>query len=339
MSSEGIQRARRLQDAAKLSVDLMALGLQATPEDAPDVRAALLRAVRDQGIPQSTAQQLIGAALATGDRSLSTPWAEYAAGATPQAKQKFAAALETVRDEQRDRVIAELASVDIAGLNTDEEEDDQPAPLPVAQTPQLAPGAATSAPFTPSSEPPGTASKLPRPARSAAVTAQATAPPLARTLTLGSPAASAAPPATPATPAPAPAPTPAAAATPARPARPDAAAVNLAELRADVLEALNRGTLQTPQDAEALLDALQDNPLTAALYREGTLAARDLIRPGYADSMERRLRDRAASQQGARARTMSARRSASLPIPRQLPAPDNTGLKRYRRPHFADPDA
>ena len=169
MSTEGIQRARRLQDAAKLSVDLMALGLKATPEDAPDVRAALLRAVRDQGIPQTTAQQLIGAALATGDRTLSTPWAEYAAGATPQAKQKFAAALRAVREEQDERAIADLVSLDIAGLNTDEEDDAEPAaPLPVAQTPQLAPGTATSAPFTPASEPPGTASKAPRPARSAA---------------------------------------------------------------------------------------------------------------------------------------------------------------------------
>ena len=220
------------------------------------------------------------------------------------------------------------------------DEDEPAAPLPVAQTPQLAPGAATSAPFTPSSEPPGSASKPPRPARSAAITAQVTAPPLARTLTLGSPAASAAPPDTPA---PArPAPTPADAATPARPtrpARPGAAAADLAELRNDVLEALNRGTLRDEGETEALLNALQDNPLTAALYREGTLAARDLIRPGYADSMERRLRDRAASQQGQRARTMSARRSASLPIPRQLPAPNTPGLTRYRRPHFADPDA
>jgi len=338
MSTEAIQRARRLQDAAKLSVDLMALGLKATPDDAPDVRAALLRAVRDQGIPQTTAQQLVGAALATGDRSLSTPWAAYAAGATPQAKQKFTAALRAVREDQEDRAFAELQALDIAALNTDEE-DDESAPLPVAQTPQLAPGAAISAPFTPSSEPPGTASKPPRPARSAAVTAQATAPPLARTLTMPSPASSAAPPATPA---PAPAPTPPDAATPARPARParpGAAAANLADLRDDVLEALNRGTLRDQGEVETLLNALQDNPLTAALYREGTLAARDLIQPGYADSMERRLRDRAASQQGARARTMSARRSASLPIPRGLPAPDNSGLKRYRRPHFADPDA
>ena len=152
-----------------------------------------------------------------------------------------------------------------------------------------------------------------------------------------SPAASAAPPATPApAPAPADATTPA---RPARPARPGAAAADLAALRADVLEALNRGTLRNEGETEALLDALQDNPLTAALYREGTLAARDLIQPGYADTMEKRLRDRAASQQGQRARTMSARRSASLPIPRQLPATGNTGLKRYRRPHFADPDA
>ena len=46
MATEGIQRARRLQDAAKLSVNLMALGLRASVEDASDVRAALLRAVR-----------------------------------------------------------------------------------------------------------------------------------------------------------------------------------------------------------------------------------------------------------------------------------------------------
>ena len=187
MSTEGIQRARALQNAAKLSVDLMAIGLKATPEDAPDVRAALLRAVRDQGIPQTTAQQLIGAALATGDRTLSTPWAEYAAGATPQAKQKVAAAIRAVREEQDDRVIAELQALDIAGLYTDSEDDEPAAPLPVAQTPRLAPGTAASAPFTPSSEPPGSASKPPRPARSAAITARVTAPPLARTLTLGSP--------------------------------------------------------------------------------------------------------------------------------------------------------
>ena len=331
MSTEGIQRARRLQDAAKLSVNLMALGLKATPEDASDVRAALLRAVRDQGIPQTTAQQLIGAALATGDRTLATPWAEYA-GATPQAKQKFAAALRAVREEQDERAIADLVSLDIAGLNTDEEDDAEPAaPLPVAQTPQLAPGTATSAPFTPASEPPGTASKLPRPSRRAAVTAQVTAPPLARLLSMPSPAARRPPPATPA-----PAPSPA---RPARPARPGAAAATLAQLQADVLAALNRGTLSNEDEATALLDALQDNPLTAALYREGTLAARDLIQPGYADSMERRLRDRAASQQGQRPRAMSARLSATLPIPRQLPAPGNTGLQRYRRPHFADPDA
>ena len=334
MSTEGIQRARALQNAAKLSVDLMAIGLKATPEDAPDVRAALLRAVRDQGIPQTTAQQLIGAALATGDRTLSTPWAEYAAGATPQAKQKVAAAIRAVREEQDDRVIAELQALDIAGLYTDSEDDEPAAPLPVAQTPRLAPGTAASAPFTPSSEPPGSASKPPRPARSAAITARVTAPPLARTLTMPSPAASAAPPATPA-----PAPAPADATTPARPARPGAAAANLAQLQADVLAALNRGTLRNEDETELLLNALQDNPLTAALYREGTLAARDLIQPGYADSMEKRLRDRAASQQGQRARTMSARRSATLPIPRGLPAPDSTGLKRYRRPHFADPDA
>ena len=331
MSTEGIQRARALQNAAKLSVDLMAIGLKATPEDAPDVRAALLRAVRDQGIPQTTAQQLIGAALATGDRTLSTPWAEYAAGATPQAKQKVAAAIRAVREEQD---IAELQALDIAGLYTDSEDDEPAAPLPVAQTPRLAPGTAASAPFTPSSEPPGSASKPPRPSRSAAVTAQATAPPLARLLSMPSPAARAAPPATPA-----PAPAPADATTPARPARPGAAAANLAQLQADVLAALNRGTLRNEDETELLLNALQDNPLTAALYREGTLAARDLIQPGYADSMEKRLRDRAASQQGQRARTMSARRSATLPIPRGLPAPDSTGLKRYRRPHFADPDA
>ena len=125
MSTEGIQRARALQNAAKLSVNLMALGLKATPEDASDVRAALLRAVRDQGIPQTTAQQLIGAALATGDRTLSTPWAEYA-GATPQAKQKFAAAIRAVREEQDERAIAELQALDIAGLYTDEEDDAEP---------------------------------------------------------------------------------------------------------------------------------------------------------------------------------------------------------------------
>ena len=204
-------------------------------------------------------------------------------------------------------------------------------PVVIPQTPRLAPGTAASAPFTPSSEPPGSASKPPRPARSAAITAQVTAPPLARTLTLGSPAARGRPPATPA-----PAPSPA---RPARPARPGAAAANLAQLQADVLAALNRGTLSNEDETELLLNALQDNPLTAALYREGTLAARDLLQPGYADSMEKRLRDRAASQQGQRARTMSARRSATLPIPRGLPAPDSTGLKRYRRPHFADPDA
>ena len=212
-------------------------------------------------------------------------------------------------------------------------------PVVIPQTPRLAPGTAASAPFTPSSEPPGSASKPPRPSRRAAVTAQATTPPLARLLSMPSPAARAAPPATPA---PAPAPTPAAAATPARPARParpGAAAANLAQLQADVLAALNRGTLRNEDETELLLNTLQDNPLTAALYREGTLAARDLIQPGYADSMEKRLRDRAASQQGQRARTMSARRSATLPIPRGLPAPGSTGLKRYRRPHFADPDA
>ena len=207
-------------------------------------------------------------------------------------------------------------------------------PVVIPQTPRLAPGTAASAPFTPSSEPPGSASKPPRPARSAAITAQVTAPPLARTLTLGSPAARGRPPATPA-----PAPAPVDGTTPARPARPGAAAANLAQLQADVLAALNRGTLRNEDETELLLNALQDNPLTAALYREGTLAARDLIQPGYADSMERRLRDRAASQQGQRARTMSARRSATLPIPRGLPAPGSTGLKRYRRPHFADPDA
>ena len=163
-------------------------------------------------------------------------------------------------------------------------------PVVIPQTPRLAPGTAASAPFTPSSEPPGSASKPPRPARSAAITAQVTAPPLARTLTLGSPAARGRPPATPA-----PAPSPA---RPARPARPGAAAANLAQLQADVLAALNRGTLRNEDETELLLNALQDNPLTAALYREGTLAARDLIQPGYADSMERRLRDRAASQQG-----------------------------------------
>ena len=41
-------------------------------------------------------------------------------------------------------------------------------------------------------------------------------------------------------------------------------------------------TLSNEDEVEKLLDALQDNPLTAALYREGALAARDLLQPGYA---------------------------------------------------------
>ena len=124
-------------------------------------------------------------------------------------------------------------------------------PVVIPQTPRLAPGTAASAPFTPSSEPPGSASKPPRPARSAAITAQVTAPPLARTLTLGSPAARGRPPATPA-----PAPAPADGTTPARPARPGAAAANLAQLQADVLAALNRGTLRNEDETELLLNAL-----------------------------------------------------------------------------------
>eukprot|EP01046_Picozoa_sp_COSAG06_P007991 COSAG06_NODE_399_length_16207_cov_61.131984_7_plen_355_part_00 len=347
LDSPGRRDAVELQRKAAMAVNLMAIGLSATADDAEDVKLSLLRALRDQGFSREAAQKIGSTAIATGDRFLTEEWARYTTGATDLMVQKLGLAIDDVRaqqgrtglqrlpprqeEDEADRAARQLADIDLDELLSSDE-DDAPEPA-AAATPQLAPGAASSAPFTPASEPPGTASKPLRPARSAAVSAQQTAPPTpVRTLTLPSPAASA-PPATPVTARPAPTP------TPARPARPGASDATIAALRADVTEALNRGMLRDPAEAEKLLDALQDNPMTAALYQQGTLAAQDLIQPGYADSMEKRLRDRAASQQGQRARTMSARRAATLPVPRQLPTAGNTGLKRYRRPHFADPDA
>ena len=116
------------------------------------------------------------------------------------------------------------------------------------------------------------------------------------------------------------------------------------------LFSLGRGAsyvaLNDPGSSDAAVEQEIERIVDGLLAACATLGKAPVIRcpkGGAAEmiarSLEKRLRDRAASQQGQRARTMSARRSASLPIPRALPAPGNTGLKRYRRPHFADPDA
>ena len=220
LDSPGRRDAVELQRKAAMAVNLMAIGLSATADDAEDVKLSLLRALRDQGFSRDAAQKIGSTAIATGDRFLTEEWARYTTGATDLMVQKLGLAIDDVRaqqgrtglqrlpprqeEDEADRAARQLADIDLDELLSSDE-DEGPA---AAATPQLAPGAASSAPFTPASEPPGTASKPLRPARSAAVSAQQTAPPTpVRTLTLPSPAASA-PPATPATARPAPTPTP-----------------------------------------------------------------------------------------------------------------------------------
>ena len=109
-----IKTARELQQEGVLATNLASLGLYATQEDAPDVRAMLLRAVRDQGISQAAAQKLVGAAVTTGDPNLEAAWAQYAAGATPLAIQKLQSAIGAVRSAQiREGLLEATAAEDV----------------------------------------------------------------------------------------------------------------------------------------------------------------------------------------------------------------------------------
>ena len=144
-----------------MAVNLMAIGLSATADDAEDVKLSLLRALRDQGFSREAAQKIGSTAIATGDRFLTEEWARYTTGATDLMVQKLGLAIDDVRaqqgrtglqrlpprqeEDEADRAARQLADIDLDELLSSDE-DEGPA---AATTPQLAPEGLHPVPHSP----------------------------------------------------------------------------------------------------------------------------------------------------------------------------------------------